>query len=78
MKKIAIVQDPENEVTQEILAQAIADVAEAAKKLTNGPLEARAIHLLIKDKCNVGIPDIRRVLEAAADLGSFLKKTKKP
>lgn len=58
----------------DLLAQAIVDVAEAAKRLNGSRLSARAVHLLIRDKCNVPLVTISKVLNAAADLGSYVKR----
>jgi hypothetical protein len=64
------------DVGPEILAQAIVDVSEAAKKLLAGPLTERAIVILIQDSCGhtaggskaVSQESIKLVLHAAADL----------
>jgi molybdenum-dependent DNA-binding transcriptional regulator ModE len=81
MPKVAIKQDPENEVAIEILGQAIVDVAEGAKKLLSSRLTERAVVTLIQDYLGadargnkVARRDIERVLAAAADLKFFLKK----
>jgi len=58
----------------EILASAIVEVAESAKKLLSSKLTKRAVLLLIKDKCGVNMTEIDAVLSAAADLGSYVKR----
>jgi hypothetical protein len=66
-----IKQEKDKEIPVEILAKAIVEVAEAAKKLQNSRLSKRAICLLIKDSMTgTGIPmkDIQTVLDCAANL----------
>lgn len=73
-KKTATVVDPDNEVGPEILAKAIVEVSEAAKKLLGGPLSERAIVILIQDAAGydaggtkqVSQATIKAVLHAAA------------
>jgi hypothetical protein len=67
VKPPAIV-DPESEVAPELLAKAIVQVSDAAKKLLGGPLKPRALLLLLRDASGVGMDDCERVLNAAADL----------
>lgn len=63
----AIVLD---EVDPDILASAIVDVSNAAKKLLNSRLSKRAIAILIRDACkgNRSLCDILEVLDAAENL----------
>jgi hypothetical protein len=71
-----IKQDPTAEVAPEILAQAIEDVAAAAKKLLASRLSKRAIILLIHDHAagRVGKREIEQVLDSAASLTFYLNK----
>jgi hypothetical protein len=74
MPNPVIKQDPEAEVAPEILAQAIVDVAAAAKKLLASRLSKRAIILLIHDHSGVPKREIERVLDSAASLTYYVKK----
>lgn len=60
--------DPDAEVGAELLAKAIVDVSDAARKLLDSPLKMRAILVLIHDASDVPLVQIRKVLESAADL----------
>lgn len=72
--------EPES-VGPEILAQSIRDVAAAATKLLAGPLNRRALFILIQSNCDrkkVSLSDIETVLTAASTLGeAFVKDFKK-
>jgi hypothetical protein len=60
----------------DLLASAIVDVAAGAKKLLGSRLSRRAILILIQDKA-VGkhsLADIEAILNAAADLGSYVRR----
>ncbi len=61
-----------------LLAAAIVDVAAGAKKLLASGLTKDALVVLIQHKCGgsgvVSRGDILRVLEAAADLGSYVRQ----
>lgn len=61
-------------VAPEILATAIVDVAKAAKALLGSRLSKRALLVLLHDKTKIPYVTIERVLDAAADLGSFVKR----
>lgn len=65
-----IKNDEDKPIPVEIIAQAIIDVAAAAKKLKESKLKERAILLLIQDSiegsCALGT--IRAVLDSAANL----------
>lgn len=60
----------DNDTAPAILASAITDVAEAAKKLLGGPLKRRTIVVLLQDSIGTGITkkQIEQVLDAAAEL----------
>jgi MinD superfamily P-loop ATPase len=59
-----------------LLAEAIVDVAAGAKKLLGSRLSKRAVLLLVRDKTGgrVSLTDIETILDAAADLGSYVKR----
>lgn len=59
-----------------LLAQAIVDTAAGAKRLLASGLTKQAIVVLIQERCGsrVSRGDIARVLDAAADLGSFVRR----
>jgi len=61
-----------------LLADAIVHVASGAKKLLGSGLTKDALVVLIQHKCGgpsaVSRGDIIKVLDAAADLGSFVKR----
>lgn len=84
MRKVKIIQDedPAKQVSHEILAQAIVEVSEAAKKLLSTRLTERTVVLLIHNSIPAGsyknsrpsMKQITQVLEAAEGLESkFLK-----
>lgn len=61
----------EDETTPEVLAKAIVDVANGARKLLGSRLSRRAVLVLIKDSIpgnGVGINGIGAVLDAASKL----------
>jgi hypothetical protein len=66
------------ETDPNLLAEAIVSVASGAKKLLASGLTKEALVVLIQHKCGgngvVSRGDIVRVLDAAADLGSFVKR----
>jgi hypothetical protein len=75
--RIKVIQsDPE--VPLEILAEAVLDVAKAAKAIMNGPLTRRAVILLIHDKCagRVSKTAIEAVLDGAEGLHQYVRLRK--
>lgn len=60
--------------TPEILASAIKDVADAAKKLLSTRLTKRAILVLLKDMSGQPMHVIESILDNAASLDRFIKK----
>lgn len=62
------------ETDPDFLAEQIIAVAESAQKLLRSRLSTRAIHVLIRDKCGESLETIGKVLNAAADLGSYVKR----
>lgn len=58
----------------EILASAIVDVAEGAKKLLSSRLTEKALLLLLSHSSGVPQRECKKVLDAAANLQHFLKK----
>ncbi len=71
-KKLEVVQ--KEDVTHEVLASAIVDIAKAANEMKRSRLTERAILVLLKDKTGVPMEVIKTVLNGAADLDSYLKK----
>lgn len=74
---VTVKQDPANEIPVEVLADAIVQVADAAKRLLSSRLTTRAVVLLIHDACGgaVGKRDIQMVLEKSAMLAAtYIKK----
>ncbi|HEX9573977.1 MAG TPA: hypothetical protein VF994_07765 [Myxococcales bacterium] len=71
-KKFTVLEDPE--IPTEILAQAIVDVASAAKKLLNGPLTRNAVIILVHAAAHgrVGKREVEVVLDAASSLDKFV------
>jgi predicted DNA-binding ArsR family transcriptional regulator len=67
-KKVKIIQEPEKEISVEIMAQAIIDLSNAAKKLLNGKLKREAIITLIKDKTGIEKHRITSVLDELENL----------
>jgi hypothetical protein len=81
MPKAAIKPKPVIELGEtdpKLLADAIVSVASGAKRLLSSGLTKEALVVLIQHKCGganvVSRGDIARVLDAAADLGSFVKR----
>jgi hypothetical protein len=58
----------EADVGPEILAKAIIDVSDAAKKLLSSRLTNRALTVLLRDATGLPLVTIEKVLNAAADL----------
>jgi hypothetical protein len=73
-KKIKIVQEEGNEVPVEIIAKHIISISEGIKKLLNGPLNEKALLLLIQNAApstsygKIGITEIRSVIEGISSL----------
>jgi hypothetical protein len=67
-KSVKVVE--EAEVSVEVLASAIVNIADGMKKLRGGRLSDRALFLLIQDACpgTIGLDKIRMVLDAIGDL----------
>lgn len=77
-RKKVYVNNEEDHVPTEVLAKSIVDIARAVRAIINGPLDMRAVVLLIHDACGVNKRDIEAVLEAAADLEErYVKKSKR-
>ena len=73
-KKNGTVIDDLGEEHAEVLASAIVEVADAAKRLLNSKLTEVAILVLLKHTTGISQRDIKMVLKAAADLKRFVKK----
>ena len=70
--KIAIVNS--ETVPHEVLAKSIVDIAEAARDLKKSRLTEHAILVLLKDKTKVPMEVIKKVLDGAANLDTFIKR----
>ncbi len=62
-EKVKILQNPEEPIETEVLANHIVKISEGFKKLLNGGLRQETIVLLIHAHTNVGKPAIRDVLK---------------
>lgn len=80
MEKYKVKQNEENPEPTEVIAEAIIKVADAMEKMKATKLTERAILLLIRDSIsgNIGLGDIKTVLNAAADLKKNYIKSVKP
>lgn len=63
-----------DDVGPEILAKAIVEVADAAKKLLSSRLTKKAILVLLKDKTGLPQHAIESVLDGAARLDEYVKR----
>ena len=74
MKKIQIEKDPLNEIPIKIFEQAIVDVAEAMKKLSQSRLGRNAILALIKDSSGYPKSTIGAIMDHLEAIGkTYLK-----
>jgi hypothetical protein len=73
-KPIKIVNDPNNPEPPEVMARAIVEIAEGARKLLSSRLNKRAVLVLLKDATRESMETIERVLNAASSLDrTYLK-----
>lgn len=91
MSKTVVKNDSENPLPTEVIAEAIVEISNAVKKLSNSRLKKRAILLLITDNCrpvssqrghsmkrNVGMKEVETVLDSIESLEkSYIKETTK-
>lgn len=81
-QEVKIKKDEQNPEPIELIADSIIQISSAFKKMRDSRLKERAIILLIKDKCNLGISEIQQVLQIAANLDIYyikeLPKSKQP
>jgi len=63
-----------DDVELNILASSIKKVAEAAEKMRSSRLTEKALLILLSHHSGPGQREVKQVLDAAADLGHFLKK----
>jgi hypothetical protein len=84
--KVLVKQDEQKPVAVEVLAESIKAIAEGVRKLRAGPLNERALFLLIQHAAptigkynsqKIGISDIRAVIEGMESLESVYLKPKK-
>jgi hypothetical protein len=74
-KKVTVKQDAEKPVEVEVLAQAIVDIGNAAKRLANSRLNRKAVVVLIAHATGLGKGTVDTVLDGIADLEStYLRK----
>lgn len=78
MSKVTVVQDKDNPIATEIIAQAIVDISAAMKKMNDSRLTRRAIIALVREQMSQPVlskRDINRVIECLSDLEhEFIKK----
>lgn len=69
-KPPVILKSKDEPESTEVIAKAIIEVAESAKKLLNSKLKMRAVLILIKDASggNLSLSDIESVLRHASEL----------
>ncbi len=66
--RIAVVQDPDEVVSKEVLAKAICDLSDAANKLLLSGLNEKAIIVLLRDATGQSKGAIKRMLQAMSQL----------
>lgn len=75
MKKVTVSQNPEKEVPTEIMAEAIVEIAEAARRLRTSRLNDKAILLLLSKSSGQPQHVVKAVLDAAESLAkNYLRK----
>jgi hypothetical protein len=90
MKKATVVrvtQDEEKPIATEVLAQEIMSISQGIRRLLNGPMNRKALVLLIKHASpamgqyparHVGIAEVKAVLEGIESLEATYLKPKRP
>lgn len=78
-KALTVRQDPEDRVSSDVLASSIREIAKALRELSEGPLNEKAIAVLvcnaIPEGYHISMKSVERVLEAAYSLESkYIKK----
>lgn len=74
---VKVVKDNPKEQPYEVIASAIVNISNAFKAIHKSPLNERAVILLIQEATpgNISRQDIKRVLDAAANLeATYLRK----
>ncbi len=66
--RIAVVQDPDEVVSKEVLAKSICDLSDAANKLLLSGLNEKAIIVLLRDATGQSKGAIKRLLQAMSQL----------
>lgn len=66
--RVAVVQDPEEVVSKEVLAKAICDLSDGVNKLLLNGLNEKAVVVLLRDSTGCSKGTIKRVLQAMAQL----------
>lgn len=73
--KVNVVQEKDKPVEVSVLAQAIVDISDAAKRLSRSGLNRKAIVILLSHQCGLGQGTVRAVLDGIADLeATYLRK----
>lgn len=74
-KKVTVKQDAEKPVEVEVLAQAIVDIATAAKRLSRSALNRKAVIILLSHATNEPQHRIKAVLDGIEELErTYLRK----
>jgi hypothetical protein len=74
-KQVIVKQEAEKPVEVEVLAQAIVDIAKAAKRLAASSLNRKAVVILLSHETGLGQGVIRTVLEGISNLeATYLRK----
>lgn len=74
-KKVVVKQEPEKPVEVEVLARAIVEIGNAAKRLAASALNRKAVIVLLAHETKLPQGTIKSVLDGIADLEStYLRK----
>ena len=69
--EVQVVDDPDNQVPRQVLAQAILDISESMKELIQSGMNERAIIVLVRDSITgrtLGKREIKAVFDALKNL----------
>lgn len=74
-KTVKVVQDEAEPIPVNVLAKAIKDISDAAKRLTASGLTRNAVAVLIAHDTKLGLGTVRTVLDSIGDLQrNFLER----
>jgi hypothetical protein len=82
MSRIKVNQDPEDEVVVEVMAKAIVDISEGIKRIRSGPLNEKALLILIqhatktknRNGSRYSVQEIKDILDGMENLSrTYLK-----